>query len=136
AMAEEFDNSFERFARPVSGLGYNLVAAGALLLPAATLAVGLVAGNWTIVAAAILTIAAVAGLLMLAAGRYRRSIGERAAAWIAWEPAFPDVRRQSLNVSVGELSRILKVEPEAVSELRSAFIVAEDLALRQIQQEE
>jgi len=41
-----------------------------------------------------------------------------------------------LNVEVVELSRILEVGTEQVSDLQSAYIVAEDLALRQIQQEE
>ena len=35
-----------------------------------------------------------------------------------------------------ELSRILEVGTEQMSDLQSAYIVAEDLALRQIQQEE
>lgn len=48
----------------------------------------------------------------------------------------PEIQRQNLNIEVLELSKILKVEPSQISDLQSAYIVAEDLALRQIQQEE
>lgn len=55
---------------------------------------------------------------------------------IDWEAALPEIQRQNLNVEVLELSKTLEVETEQVSDLQSAYIVAEDLALRQIQQEE
>jgi len=55
---------------------------------------------------------------------------------IDWETARPDIQRQSLNIEVFELSKILEVESAQISDLQSAYIVAEDLALRQIQQEE
>jgi len=48
----------------------------------------------------------------------------------------PEVQRQNLNLEVLELSRILETGTEQLSDLQSAYIVAEDLALRQIQQEE
>ena len=55
---------------------------------------------------------------------------------IDWETALPEVQRQNLNIEVFELSKILEVESGQISDLQSAYIVAEDLALRQIQQEE
>ena len=55
---------------------------------------------------------------------------------IDWETAQPDIQRQNLNIEVIELSKILEVESTQISDLQSAYIVAEDLALRQIQQEE
>ena len=55
---------------------------------------------------------------------------------IDWDTAQPDIQRQNLNVEVSELSKILEVGSEQISDLQSAYIVAEDLALRQIQQEE
>jgi hypothetical protein len=57
-------------------------------------------------------------------------------ARIDWEAALPEVQRESLNIEVLELSRILEVNNEQMSDLQSAYIVAADLALRQIQQEE
>lgn len=55
---------------------------------------------------------------------------------IDWQTALPEIQRQNLNIEVLELSKILEVESEQISDLQSAYIVAEDLALRQIQQEE
>lgn len=57
-------------------------------------------------------------------------------ARIEWEAALPEIQRESLNIEVVELSKILDVSNEQMSDLQSAYIVAEDLALRQIQQEE
>src|SRR5688500_20121409 len=55
---------------------------------------------------------------------------------IEWSAAMPDLQRQNLNIEVRELSKILQVESAQISALQSAYIVAEDLALRQIQHEE
>ena len=55
---------------------------------------------------------------------------------IDWETAQPDIQRQNLSIEVFELSKVLEVESAQISDLQSAYIVAEDLALRQIQQEE
>ena len=48
----------------------------------------------------------------------------------------PEVQRQNVNVEVRELARLLGVGGDSLTDLLSAYIVAEDLALRQIQQEE
>lgn len=135
-MAKEFDNSLERFARPATGVGYHLAAATAVLLLGAVFVAGLVSRNWIVVGIAALATLAVAGLLVIASRGQRRMLADKAASWVAWEPAEPDVQRETLNVAVNELSRLLKVQPDAVGELQTAFIVGEDLALRQIQQEE
>ena len=66
----------------------------------------------------------------------RKLAAARDESRIDWESALPEVQRESLNIEVGELSRILEVSTEQISDLQSAYIVAEDLALRQIQQEE
>jgi len=135
-MAKEFDNSLERFARPATGVGYYFAAATAVLLLGAVFVAGLVSRNWIVVGIAALATLAVAVLLIIASRGQRRMLADKAAAWIAWEPAEPDIQRQTLSLAVNELSRLLKVQPEAVGELQTAFIVGEDLALRQIQQEE
>ena len=135
-MAKEFDNSLERFARPTTGVGYYLAAAAALLLLGAVFVAGIMSRNWVVVGTAALAVVAVAGLLVIASRGQRRMLADKSAAWISWEPAEPDIQRQTLNVAVNELSRLLKVEPEAVGDLQTAFIVGADLALRQIQQDE
>ncbi|KXK02204.1 MAG: hypothetical protein UZ17_ACD001001574 [Acidobacteria bacterium OLB17] len=56
--------------------------------------------------------------------------------FVRWDTAATEVQRQSVNVEVRELARLLEVDDDQLTDLLSAFIVAEDLALRQIQQEE
>jgi hypothetical protein len=56
--------------------------------------------------------------------------------FIRWDAAMPAIQRQNVNLEVRELARVLKVGEEGLGDLLSAYIVAEDLALRQIQQEE
>ena len=68
--------------------------------------------------------------------RVTRKLAAAAEARIDWEAALPEVQRESLNIEVLELSKLLEVSSEQISDLQSAYIVAEDLALRQIQQEE
>lgn len=135
-MAKEFDNSLERFARPAAGVGFYVAAAAAVILLVAVLVTAAISRNWIVTAIAGVALLAVASLVATATRRQRLATGQTAASWIAWEPAEPDLQRQTLNVAVGEISRILKVQPEAVGDLQTAFIVGEDLALRQIQQEE
>ena len=135
-MAKEFDNSLERFARPATGVGYYLASAAAVLLLAAVFVAGIASLNWVVVGIGSLATLAVVGLLVIVSRGQRRVLADKAAGWIAWEPAEPEVQRQTLNVAVNELSRILKVQPEAVGDLQTAFIVGTDLALRQIQQDE
>lgn len=54
---------------------------------------------------------------------------------LAWEIDLPESQRQKLNMEVIGLAKILDISQEQLSDLLSAYIVAEDLALRQIQQE-
>ena len=54
----------------------------------------------------------------------------------AWDVLPPLAQRRKLTSEVKELSQILEVPAEQMTDLLSAYVVAEDLALRQIQQEE
>lgn len=55
---------------------------------------------------------------------------------LGWDTAQPEIQRQNLNLEVLELAKVLGAGPEQTSDLQSAYIVAEDLALRQIQHDE
>ncbi|MDI1240429.1 MAG: hypothetical protein PSX80_00745 [bacterium] len=135
-MAKEFDNSLERFARPATGTAYYLAAATAVVLVVSVLVGTVVSQSWLLAGIAALATAAVLGWMAVGARRHRKTIADKAAGWIAWEPIQPDLQRQTLNVAVGEISRSLKGEPEAFGDAQTAFIVGEDLALRQIQRQE
>ncbi|MCB1023067.1 MAG: hypothetical protein KDB79_01670 [Acidobacteria bacterium] len=54
---------------------------------------------------------------------------------LPWVVVSPEKQKENLNRSVNQLGSIMKVEKEQLSDLRSAYIVAEDLALRKIQHE-
>lgn len=103
---------------------------------AAAISVALMAGARTvagIIAAAVIG----TGVLTYLGFRqsYKASVGKKNEA-MNWETALPDVQRQDLNIEISELGRILDVGDDSMGDLLSAYIVAEDLALRQIQHEE
>jgi phosphopantetheine adenylyltransferase len=54
---------------------------------------------------------------------------------IYWQIMLPESQRRKLNAEVKELGAIMNIPPQQLGDLRSAYIVAEDLALRQIEQE-
>lgn len=84
-----------------------------------------------LLAAAVL---AVAVLLNVAANRRLAALDDR--KFIRWDSATAELQRQNVNIEVRELARLLKASPQQHSELVSAYLVAQDLALRQIQQVE
>ena len=75
-------------------------------------------------------------VILLDAAAKRRSAAVDDRKFISWDAAMPEIQRQNVNVEVRELARQLNVESDQLPDLLSAYIVAEDLALRQIQQEE
>jgi hypothetical protein len=54
---------------------------------------------------------------------------------IDWQLTEPDEQRNSLNAEVIELAATLGIPKQQLGDLRSAYIVAEDLALRQVEHE-
>lgn len=54
---------------------------------------------------------------------------------IPWRIMTPEDQRSKLTLEVNELATILEIPANQLSDLRSAYIVAEDLALRKIEQE-
>ncbi|MGI8670614.1 MAG: hypothetical protein ACR2J3_12345, partial [Aridibacter sp.] len=54
---------------------------------------------------------------------------------LEWNVASPDKQKRSLNTEVREIAKLMEIPVEQMSDLRSAYIVAEDLALRKVQEE-
>jgi hypothetical protein len=135
-MQNRLENTSISFQRPASLAPFIAIAA---VLAAVLLIGAIVAGsskNWTM---AIIFVVALIGLAIYAgASVYKMNTLSSGLNQnrIEWSTAMPDLQRQSLNIEVRELSKILEVEAGQLSELQSAYIVAEDLALRQIQHEE
>jgi di/tricarboxylate transporter len=75
-------------------------------------------------------------VMLLDISKTRRMAAIDDRRFIRWDTAMPEIQRQTVNVEVRELARLLDVGVDQLPDLLSAYIVAEDLALRQIQQEE
>ncbi len=130
------ETSFEKFARGDSSISV-LAPAVLVLVPLLVLLIlSAIRNDWFVFGLVLISMAAATiCFIALAVSRQRLSArsDHRRLDWVACEP---DVQRENLNVEVAELARVLQIEPEQESDLQSAYIVAEDLALRQIQQEE
>ena len=68
---------------------------------------------------------------------YFNSVGRPAALEhrLDWQPALIEVQKQSLTLEVEGIAESLQQEPWESTDLFMAYVVAEDLALRQVQQE-
>lgn len=135
-MAKQMDNSLVSFSRRATITPQLFLSAVVLICIVGGLAYSVSIAQWPL--AAIFFVAAV-GLIAYAwfsIDQFRKLAAGNEQKRIDWEASLPEVQRQNLKVEVFELSKVLEVEPGHVSELQSAYLVAEDLALRQIQQEE
>ncbi len=135
-MPEEKPNPLARLEQ--SKPSYPLIAAGVALL-VVLIAGAAVSARGENAVIPILFVAAVllfgvAVLIDVARTRKLEALDDR--KFINWDAAIPEVQRQNVNVEVRELARLLGVGGDSLTDLLSAYIVAEDLALRQIQQEE
>ncbi len=135
-MDQKGDNPLARLER--QKIDYPLLIAAVVLC--IVLAAGLVRSvkEWDL-AAALLFLAAAAVFVILilvyvAMNRRMAAVDDR--KFIHWDAAMPEIQRQNINIEVREIARLLRVDNDQIPDLFSAYIVAEDLALRQIQQEE
>lgn len=135
-MDKKIANPLSRFER--QKINYPLAAAAGVLL-AVLIAGVVISARADDLASSGIFIAAIAVLIILALldmGAKRRLAAVDDRKFIHWDAAMPEIQRQNVNVEVRELARVLKVGADQLPDLLSAYIVAEDLALRQIQQEE
>lgn len=65
----------------------------------------------------------------------KKLIVSRNDSVLEWETTSPEKQKRKLNTEVKELSTTLGLSNEQLTDLRSAYIVAEDLALRKVQNE-
>ena len=135
-MDEHFENSTSRLAPPESLRPVGILTLALSLLMLSGIGSAFAAGNAILGAIFVLCFFGVLLFAYQNVSRFRQLAGARSEGLIEWKAAMPEVQRQNLNLEVLELSRILETGSEQLSDLQSAYIVAEDLALRQIQQEE
>jgi hypothetical protein len=135
-MANRIDNSLAAFSsRPnLTTQTVLTVVVGLFLIVGLILSVA--QQQWPFTALfgfALIGTAMIGGLSFV---RLRRETAAADSARLDWHTALPEVQRQSLQIEVRELARVMEAEAPQAADLQSAYIVAEDLALRQIQQEE
>ena len=135
-MEKKEDNPLSRFDRQKTN--YPLIALTIVLF--GVLAAGLVlsarAGNLIGSGLFLAAVAIFAIVVLVDVANRRRIAAVDDRKFIRWDAAMPEIQRQNVNVEVRELARLLGVGNDNLADLLSAYIVAEDLALRQIQQEE
>jgi hypothetical protein len=130
---ENTTSAFSRRGRARPGVAFAFL--NALVLIALT-AVSAIGRNWPAAALSGTALLLFVVYAIVSQRGYRRLSSTLAQSTIDWSAAMPDEQRQHLNIEVRELSRVLETGPEQISDLQSAYVVAEDLALRQIQHEE
>ena len=135
-MDKKSDNSLRRFDRQKTN--YPLIVMTVALF--GVLIAGIVLSVRSENVALMALLVAATGLLtivvLLDVANTRRMAAVDDRKFIRWDAAMPEIQRQNVNIEVRELSRLLGVGDDNLADLLSAYIVAEDLALRQIQQEE
>jgi hypothetical protein len=134
-MAKQFDESLAAVARPaLSPLGTVPFYFGMLVLAVAFIYLG---ASGEIAAVGLVALAAAGvGLGFFYATQERRRLAAVRGGALTYDTALPEVQRETLLGEVVALSRVLDIPAEQMGDLQSAYIVAEDLALRQVQQEE
>ena len=135
-MSNKDDNPLARFERRKTN--YPLIICAVILFGVLTAGAVVSIRSQDMVAAGIFVAAAavfvVVMLLDISKTRKMAAVDDR--RYIRWDAAMPEIQRQNVNLEVRELARLLGVGNDQLADLLSAYIVAEDLALRQIQQEE
>ncbi len=133
--------SLTSYARPLS----NHLIAVIGLIAVACLAIGFAAASrnleaiqrWTLIVFLILLV--IFGLsisVWLILRSSRRAVVGKSNKDIEWQVDSPENQKKKLNDEVRGLAEILNISDEQLTDLLSAFVVAEDLALRKIQQDE
>ena len=135
-MAKQMDNSMVQFSRRTSVTPQVFMAAVVLICLIGGLAYSVTIQQWPSVAIFAVGTVGVIAYAWFSIDQFKRMIAAHDQNRIDWEAALPEVQRENLQLEVVELSKVLDSDGEHVADLQSAYIVAEDLALRQIQQEE
>jgi hypothetical protein len=135
-MSKKEDNPLARLDR--RRINIPLVVAAAVLSALLLVGIGISVrdSNWPLAAIFLGCVAIFVVICLLDTAQKRRMAALDDRKFIQWDDALPEIQRQNVDLEVRELARLLGVEDDQLADLLSAYIVAEDLALRQIQHEE
>ena len=141
-MAKQNENSLRQAVRPTQNYLFTLVAMIILLCVVVGAGFALAAPHldnsqrWFFIAFLFLFPFIGLGVSTWLVLRHSRKLSVGAKdELLPWQMMPPEVQRRKLNSEVAELAAILKIPSTQLSDLRSAHIVAEDLALRKVEQE-
>lgn len=135
-MEKKSDNSLRPFDRRQTNYPLIILTGVLFVVSIAGVVLALRSGDLAMVAITLAAAALLAIVALLDVANRRRLAAVDDRKFIRWDAAMPEIQRQNVNLEVRELSRLLGVGDDNLADLLSAYIVAEDLALRQIQQEE
>ncbi len=134
-MIKQNERSLVNFARPAPN--FPVFAAGTIVL--ICLGLGIVSTlstqNYGLAGLFLLSVVGLVFFLWTNVNQWNRITVGESNKNLTWEIELPESQRRKLNHEVINLAKILDISQEQLSDLLSAYIVAEDLALRQIQQE-
>lgn len=135
-MSKPNDNPLVRLDRPK--VNYPLLTGAAVLsiLLITGVILSIAHSDWILLGLFAGSCAVLAMLILLRTADERKTAALDDRKFIHWDAAIPEIQRQNVTLEVRELARLLGVGDENIADLLSTYIVAEDLALRQIQQEE
>ena len=134
-MIKQNERGLANFARPASNSLVLAAGAAALFFLAIGLVFTLSLQNFGLAGIFMLSILGLAFCVWINISQWKRIVVGEVNKRLTWEIDLPESQRQKLNHEVIALAKILDISQEQLSDLLSAYIVAEDLALRQIQQE-
>jgi hypothetical protein len=135
-MQKQLENTSISFQKPRGSFPYLLLGTGLAVLLLTGAIIAFSNRYWLLLAIFALSLVGLAIYAIVSGIEIGKLAASLTRNTIEWSAAMPDMQRQNLNIEVRELSKILQVETAQISDLQSAYIVAEDLALRQIQHEE
>lgn len=135
-VQKKHDKALAMLERPTGNTPLVISAGVEILLALGAAIASFSSSDWIAGIFAFSACLAGVSVLLFYYGNEKRRHAAADRGLIKWDSALPEVQRQSVNLEVRELASQLGVDNEHLSDLLSAFIVAEDLALRQIQQEE
>lgn len=129
------ENSLDRFAPRQTSFALPLFAAVAVLLVGG-LIVSLSSGAIAVAGIIAAAIVGFAALTYYAVRERRAALGRNAAGWIEWGTEIPESQRQNIDIGVAAIARALGSGHASLSDIETDYVVAEDLALRQLQIDE
>lgn len=133
-MAKRLEPSIESTAVSGSELVSFVLSLAVVVILLAVLIIGASDGRWIVSGFTLAGLVISAAIALRSGSRFwSPSVGTRS---LDWKTASSDIQKQNLDIEVAHLARVLDIRGEQIAHLQSAYIVAEDLALRQIQQDE